>query len=82
MKTEEFIKTLRAASGAINPAACTIFDASLAAQLRRASDLLDDGSQDPTKTCNAISVGLGFSLRKVAYGAISPKGAEPIDYCK
>ena len=82
LKTEEFIKTLRAASGAINPAACTIFDASLAAQLRRTSDLLDDGSQDPTKTCNAISVGFGFSLRKVAFGAISPKGAEPIDYCK
>jgi hypothetical protein len=82
LKTEEFVQTLRSASGAINPAACAIFDSSLADQLRRASDILDDGTQDPTKVCNAISVGLGFTLRQVGFGAVSPKASDPIDYCK
>ncbi len=82
LKSEEFVQTLRAVSGAINKAACQLFDGGVADQLRRASDLLDDGTQDPTKTCNAISVGLGFTLRQVALGPSLPKTAEPIDYCK
>lgn len=81
LKTEEFVQTIRAVAGAISPAACSLFDSTLADQLRRASDMLDDGTQDPTKTCNAISVGMGFTLRQVAFGAIAPKAPEPIDYC-
>jgi hypothetical protein len=38
--------------------------------LRQLSDILDDGSQDPARTCNAISIGLGFEASEVKLGAI------------
>ncbi|MBM4358985.1 MAG: hypothetical protein FJ096_12845, partial [Deltaproteobacteria bacterium] len=82
VKTEEFVTTLRGFAGAINASACTLFDTSLSDQLRRASDILDDGTQDPAKTCNAISVGMGFTLRKVGLGTVAPAAPEPTDFCK
>jgi hypothetical protein len=40
------------------------------AMIRQASDIMADGTQDPTKTCNGISVGLGFQLREVQLGPV------------
>lgn len=33
--------------------------------IRQTSDMLSDGTQDPAKTCNGISVGIGFTAKQV-----------------
>jgi hypothetical protein len=82
VKTEELVQTVRQAAGAINPTYCQLFDATVAEQLRAASDIMDDGTQDPTKTCNAISVGLGFTLLQVQFGKIANAAMTATDPCK
>lgn len=82
VKTEEFVQTVRQAAGAINAQYCQLFDSQLADQLRRASDIMDDGTQDPNKTCNAISVGIGFTLYPVQFGKIGPASPPPMMPCK
>ncbi len=63
MNTEAFIAEFRKVAGAIDPSLCDgpTFD-SIAQQIRAASDIMSDGTNgDPSKTCDAISVGIGFS---------------------
>lgn len=46
-------------------------------EVRRASDIMSDGTQDPTKTCNGITIGLGFEMKAAeidTVGPESPKG--------
>lgn len=81
VKTEEFVKSVRVVAGVLGQTACTAFDSVLANQIRRASDILDDGTQDPTKTCNAISVGIGFTLRKVGLGDVAKPTTPLEDAC-
>lgn len=81
VKTEEFVSRLRIVAGFLGSTACDVFDSTLANQIRRASDLLEDGTQDPTKTCNAISVGIGFSLRQVGLGTVAPAATPVEDKC-
>lgn len=40
--------------------------------VRRASDILADGSQDPTMTCDGISFGLRFEMSEVQLGGVGP----------
>jgi hypothetical protein len=82
VKTEEFVKAVRTAAGSISKQYCQLFDLNLADTIRRSSDMLDDGSQDPNKTCNAISVGIGFTLRSVAFGKIAPPAQPVVDPCQ
>jgi hypothetical protein len=42
---------------------------SLLAEIAQASDILQDGTQDPTRTCDGISIGLGFTGSLVKLGA-------------
>jgi hypothetical protein len=44
------------------------------------SDILDDGTQDPTRTCNGISVGFGFVTAPASLGEPTPVGPPPA-YC-
>ncbi|MFO0660624.1 MAG: hypothetical protein U0165_12450 [Polyangiaceae bacterium] len=53
---------------------------SLVTQLRQSSDILVDGTQDPTKSCTGISIGLGFSASVVQLGTVTPYVA-PADPC-
>jgi hypothetical protein len=61
LPTETFIAAMKAYAGTISSSLCTgsAFD-SIAQQVRQAQDILDDGTQDPSRPCNAISIGLGF----------------------
>lgn len=43
--------------------------------LSQASDILSDGTQDPSKPCDAISVGLGFDLVRAQLGEAYVEGA-------
>ncbi|MDI3290982.1 hypothetical protein, partial [Polyangium sp. 15x6] len=50
-------------------------------QLRQASDILSDGTQDPTKECDAISIGLGFTMKSAQLGSVVPAAPPPPDPC-
>jgi hypothetical protein len=73
LDTEQVVTNLGRVSGALDPSACpgTATFESLANQIRQASDIMADGTQDPTKTCNGISIGLGFDMDAVKLGAVT-----------
>ena len=50
-------------------------------QLRQASDIMSDGSQDPAKQCDAISIGLGFTMKSAQLGPVAPPTPPPADPC-
>jgi hypothetical protein len=62
---------MREAAGRLDSALCTgaTID-SIIAQIDQASDILQDGTQDPTKQCDGISVGFGFNATIVQIGSI------------
>jgi hypothetical protein len=41
-------------------------------EARRASDIMADGTQDPAKTCDGISIGLGFEMMEAQIGEVGP----------
>lgn len=83
LKTEELIGEIKRLAGGFSAEFCsgTTID-SLLDQLRRASDIPSDGVQDPGKTCDGISIGIGFDGQKVLLGGIdelTPPGSDPCD---
>ncbi len=82
LNVEVLIEELRKVAGSFDPGLCTgtTFD-SLADQIRQASDILADGTQDPTKTCDAISIGLGFESKLVKLGAVGEEAEPAEDPC-
>lgn len=59
-------------AGSLNPSLCppsATFE-SIAQQIRQASDILADGTQDPGVTCNGISIGLGFEAEAATLGVV------------
>ncbi|MDC0741158.1 hypothetical protein [Polyangium mundeleinium] len=54
---------------------------SILKQLRQASDIMSDGTQDPTKPCDAISIGVGFTMKSAQLGAVVPAAPPPPDPC-
>jgi hypothetical protein len=66
--TEQLVSGIRAIAGRIQKDFCTPGNAALEGiltSIRQASDMLSDGSQDPSKVCNGISIGLGFTAKQV-----------------
>ena len=79
--TEEFNATLADVIGAFDPSLCT--GAVLSAiqnQIRQASDIMTDGTQDPTATCDGISIGIGIEASAVHLGGVGPSVLPP-DTC-
>jgi hypothetical protein len=54
---------------------------SIVSQLQQASDILVNGTQDPSKNCDAISIGLGFEAQAVSLGGIGPAVQPQPDPC-
>lgn len=70
LETESFITELKKVAGGFDASLCdgSLFD-SIGAQIRQASDIMADSTNgDSTKQCNAISVGLGFTAKRVILG--------------
>lgn len=81
IETEAYIEDLKKIAGTLSSSFCdggSAFDG-IAQQLRQASDIMADGSQDPMKTCNAISFGLGFEMVAARLGepALPPAAQDP-----
>lgn len=66
LDTQEFVQALRSVAGRISLSLCgSAFDG-IAQQLRQTSDILNDGSNQPSVACNGISIGIGFNAKLVA----------------
>ena len=69
--TELLVGELAKIAGSFDASLCppsATFE-SISQQIRQASDILIDGTQDPNKTCNAISIGLGFDAQEAGWGS-------------
>ncbi len=54
---------------------------SILTQIAQASDILKDGTQDPSKTCDGISIGIGFEMKAIQLGGIGPASPPLVDPC-
>ena len=73
VETEPFIEALRTQYwGNWDTSLCqgSTFS-SFAQQIRVASDMLIDGTQDPSQECNAISIGIGFTAVPAVLGDVA-----------
>jgi len=50
-------------------------------QVRQAADILLDGTQDPSKPCEGISIGLGFTMKSAQLGPVAPPPPPPPNPC-
>jgi hypothetical protein len=82
LPTEALIAAFRASAPSLSSVFCSKSTVDgVAQQLRQASDILQDGTQDPSKTCDGISIGLGFEAKSVVIGDALPN-APPPELCK
>jgi hypothetical protein len=80
--TEEFVASISSVAGRIAPSLCSSSTTdNIKDQIRAASDIMSDGTQDPTKTCNGISVGIGFTAKRVGNPTKAVDSTPPPDPC-
>jgi hypothetical protein len=79
---EPLIAELQKIAGSFDEGLCsgTTFE-SLADQIRQASDVMANGTQDPNATCDAISIGLGFNVKPVLLGVVAAPADPQPDPC-
>jgi hypothetical protein len=72
LDTEEFITEVTRLVGIFDPTLCgSVTLDNILNQIRKASDIGKDGSQDPNATCDGISIGLGFTMARVGLGDVA-----------
>ena len=73
---------LLALAGSVSTSLCTSPTLqSFLDSIGQASDIMQDGTQDPTKTCDGISIGLGFAASIDQLGSTAPPSATAPDPC-
>lgn len=82
LSTEELIAQLRAVIGNFDRSFCegTAIEGILN-QVRQASDIMQDGTQDPNAECDGISIGLGFDADVVTIGGVGTASQPAADLC-
>jgi hypothetical protein len=71
LNTEEFVAEIKKVGFLLGYCGTVLFD-NLINTVRQASDIMADGTQDPTKTCDGISMGLGFEMRPAQIAEVGP----------
>ena len=83
--TDELIASLEKVAGRISPTLCggAAFDA-IKDTIRKSSDMLKDGTNRAGAPCDAISVGIGFTAKRIANPTevFKDDGTTPPDPCK
>ena len=77
LNTEEFVAEIKKVGALLALCDNSIFPG-LLTTIRQASDIMADGTQDTTKVCDGISIGLGFEMKEVLLGDVgkaTPIGA-------
>ncbi len=72
LDTNEFVTEVKKAIFAVSPAYCGLIG-TIEKQIRQASDIVKDGTQDKAKTCDGISIGFGFTMKEAQLGGVGPK---------
>lgn len=49
--------------------------------IRQASDIMENGGQNPNAECDGISIGLGFTMKAVQLGSVADPAKPPPDPC-
>jgi len=82
LPVEPLVAELKKVAGGFSKELCTgsTFE-SIAESIRQAADVLEDGSQNPSKECNAISIGLGFEAKAAQLGKVSEASPPAEDPC-
>jgi hypothetical protein len=82
LSTEELVEDIKMFAASLDTSLCeSPVIESIATQIAQASDIMADRTQDPTKTCDSISVGLGFSAARVTLGSVAPPPPPPPNPC-
>jgi hypothetical protein len=79
LNTEEFVAEVNKVGYLLGLCGTSALTAILT-QVRQSSDIMADGTQDPTMVCNGISVGLGFDMKSAQIGVVGP-AAPPVVTC-
>ncbi len=84
IRTEELVQAVANGAAAFDSSFCDPQSPTLQSilnQMRQASDIMQDGTQDPTKECDGISIGLGFTMKPAQIGPVAPLAPPPPDPC-
>jgi hypothetical protein len=76
LNTEEFVAEVKKVGHLLDLCGSAVLD-NMLTRIRQASDIMTDGSQDPSTTCDGISMGLGFEMTEAQLGdigAANPSG--------
>ena len=81
--TEKLITGLQSVAGRISKSLCgSAFDG-IAQQIRQTSDILSDGTNSAGKACDAISIGIGFTSKRIKNPTkVAGLGTPSDDPCK
>ncbi|MFO0619240.1 MAG: hypothetical protein U0414_42015 [Polyangiaceae bacterium] len=71
LNTEEFVAEVKKAGALLQICGTNVFG-NLLTQIRQSSDILTDGTQDPNKTCDGVSIGITFEAKPVELGPVGP----------
>ena len=69
LNTEEFVAEVKKIGYLVDLCDNAAFP-NIITQVRQASDIMADGSQDPNKTCDGISMGLTFEMKEAQLGPV------------
>jgi len=84
IETEALIEEISKVAAAFDDAFCDPNSQTLQTilnQLRQASDIMKDGTQNAASTCDGISIGLGFDAKAVQLGPVAPPPDPAPDPC-
>lgn len=71
LNTEELVAEVKKIGALLNLCGAA-FD-NIIEQVRQASDIMTDGTQDPAQTCDGITIGLNFNMKPAQLGGVGPK---------
>jgi hypothetical protein len=85
IETEALISEISKVAAAFDESFCDPNSPTLQSilnQLRQASDIMKDGTQDAAAECNGISIGLGFNAKAVQLGPVAAPSMGGADPCE
>jgi len=71
LNTEEFVAEVNKVGALLQLCGNPLFT-NLITKVRQSSDIMADGTQDPTKECDGITMGLGFEMVEAQIGSVGP----------
>jgi hypothetical protein len=71
LSTTDFVTEMKKVGYLLGLCGSPILDG-LVTEAEQASDIMADGTQDTTKTCDGISIGISFEMKAVQLGGVGP----------